>query len=88
MFEKSVPNYEGAPGLTRKCYLYGEDWIGGGVYLWESREAAERQYSTAWRSMIAEKFGSPPEITYYETPIIVDNSRANAMGLQDQKAVS
>jgi hypothetical protein len=38
--------------------------------------------------MIAEKFGSPPEITYYETPIIVDNSRANAMGLQDQKAVS
>jgi len=74
MFQKSVPNYERAPGLIRKYYLYGEERIGGSVYLWESREAAERQYSTAWKRMIAEKFGAPPEITYYETPVIIDNS--------------
>ena len=29
MFEKSVPNYKGAPGLDRKYYLYGEDRVGG-----------------------------------------------------------
>ena len=74
MFEKSVSNYQGAAGLIRKYYLYGEDGVGGGVYLWESREAAERQYSAAWKSMIAEKFGTSPEISYYETPVIVDNS--------------
>jgi hypothetical protein len=74
MFEKSAPNYKGAPGLVRKYYLYGEDRIGGGVYLWESREAADRMYSDAWRKMITEKFGNAPEITYFETPIIVDNS--------------
>jgi hypothetical protein len=74
MFEKSAPNYERSPGLIRKYYIYGEGHTGGGVYLWESREAAERQYSVAWRSMIAERYGSPPEITYYETPVIVDNS--------------
>jgi hypothetical protein len=42
--------------------------------LWESRQAADRQFSAAWKSMIAEKFGTPPEITYYETPVIVDDT--------------
>jgi hypothetical protein len=74
IFEKSVPNYQAAPGLIRKYYLFGEDRVGGGVYLWESREAADKQYSAAWKTMITEKYGSPPEITYYETPVIVDNS--------------
>ena len=74
LFEKSAPNYKGVPGLVRKYYLFGEDRTGGGVYLWESREAAERMYSDAWRKMIAERYGAAPEITYYETPIIVDNA--------------
>ena len=37
-------------------------------------EAAERQYSPAWKGMIADKFGTAPEITFYNTPVIVDNS--------------
>jgi hypothetical protein len=74
MFEKSVPTYKAAPGLIRKYYLFGEDRVGGGVYLWESREAADRQYSATWKNMIAERFGNPPEIIYYETPVIVDNA--------------
>ena len=59
--------------MIRKYYLYGEDQIGGGVYLWESREAADRMYSEAWKKTITEKFGNPLEITYYDTPVIVDN---------------
>ena len=51
MFEKSAPNYKAAQGLVRKYYLFSEDRVGGGVYLWESREAADRQYSAAWKSM-------------------------------------
>jgi hypothetical protein len=78
MFERSAPNYRDAPGLVRKYYLFGEDRIGGGVYLWESREAAEHMYSDAWKKSIAEKYGNPPQITYYETPVIVDNSRRKA----------
>ena len=74
MFEKSAPNYKGAPGLVRKYYLFGEDRTGGGVYLWESREAADRMYSDAWKKMIAERYGNSPQITYYETPVIVDNA--------------
>jgi hypothetical protein len=42
IYEKSVPNYQSAPGLVRKYYLFGQDHVGGGVYLWQSREAAEK----------------------------------------------
>jgi hypothetical protein len=35
-------------------------------------------YSDAWKKSIAEKYGNPPQITYYETPVIVDNSRRKA----------
>ena len=74
MFEKSAPNYRGVPGLVRKYYLYGDDRTGGGVYLWNSREAAERFYSEAWKSMIAQRYGAQPDIIFYETPVIVDNA--------------
>jgi len=74
IFEASAHNYQRAPGLIRKYYLFDEEPTGGGVYLWESREAADRQYSDAWKDMISEKFGAAPEIAYFETPLIVDNS--------------
>jgi hypothetical protein len=74
MFEKSAPNYKAVPGLVRKYYLFGADRTGGGVYLWDSRDAADRQYSPAWKSMIEQKFGTAPEITFYDTPVIVDNA--------------
>src|SRR4051794_39319076 len=41
LFEASAPKYQGAAGLVRKYYLFGDDGTGGGAYLWESREAAE-----------------------------------------------
>jgi hypothetical protein len=75
IYEKSVPNYRGAPGLVRKYYLFGQDQVGGGVYLWQSREAAENMYSPAWKKMITERYGAPPEVAYYETPVIVDNAQ-------------
>ncbi|MFN0262963.1 monooxygenase [Tepidamorphus sp. 3E244] len=75
LFEQSAPNYEGADGLVRKYYLFGEGPEGGGVYLWESREAADKVYSQEWRQMIAERYGKAPEISYFETPVIVDNKK-------------
>src|SRR4030095_471783 len=78
MFEKSAPNYRGVPGLVRKYYLYGDDQNGGGVYLWNSRDAAERFYSDSWKSTIAQRYGAQPEILFYETPMIVDNADESA----------
>jgi hypothetical protein len=75
LFRNSAPKYRGLEGLVRKYYLFdAESRTGGGCYLWESREAAERVYNAEWRKMITERYGAPPEISFFETPVIVDNS--------------
>ncbi len=75
LFEGSAPKYRELRGLVRKYYLFdAESRTGGGCYLWESREAAERVYNAEWRKMISERYGSPPEISFFETPVIVDNA--------------
>ena len=75
LFRGSAPNYQGLAGLIRKYYLFdAESRTGGGCYLWESREAAERVYTADWRKTIADRYGSPPEISFFETPVVVDNT--------------
>jgi hypothetical protein len=75
LFQGSAPKYQGLNGLVRKYYLFDPvSHTGGGCYLWESREAAERVYNAEWRKMIAERYGSAPEISFFETPVIVDNA--------------
>ena len=74
-FRESAPKYRNLPGLIRKYYLRAEDGrTAGGVYLWESRAAAEAAYSTEWREHVAKLFGVAPEITWFDTPVIVDNA--------------
>lgn len=71
-FEASAPAYQSIPGLTRKHFLRAEDGsAGGGVYLWESREAAEAWYTPAWIERVTQKFG-PPQIDWFESPVTVD----------------
>jgi hypothetical protein len=74
MFRESAPRYRGVPGLVRKYHVLGEDGTGGGVYLWESRKAADALYTDAWREMIRERYGATPSIRYFATPVIVDNA--------------
>jgi hypothetical protein len=75
VFQASASRYQGLAGLVRKYYLFdAENRTGGGCYLWESREAAERVYNAEWRKMITERYGHPPEISFFETPVIVDNT--------------
>jgi hypothetical protein len=73
LFEGSAPNYKGLAGLVRKYYLFQEG-TGGGVYLWESREAADAVYTDEWKATIKARYGAEPTITYFESPVIVDNS--------------
>lgn len=76
LFQTSAPKYEGLAGLVRKYYIFDETThTGGGVYLWESRSAADKVYDAAWKAMIAERYGAPPEISFFESPVIVDNAQ-------------
>jgi hypothetical protein len=45
-----------------------------GVYLWESRQAAKAVYTGEWRARVQQLYGSTPEIAWFDTPVIVDNS--------------
>ncbi len=74
LFEASTPKYRGLKGLVRKYYLFDAATnTGGGVYLWQSRAAAEAVYTAEWKAYIAQRYGAPPEIRYFDTPVIVDN---------------
>ena len=74
LFRGSAPKYRGMKGLVRKYYLFDDEKrIGDGVYLWKSKADAEAVYTPQWKAYIAERYGTPPEIRYFETPVVVDN---------------
>jgi Putative mono-oxygenase ydhR len=66
--------YLGVPGLIRKYYVLSDDGrTGGGVYLWNSRSEAEAMYTENWRVSAREKYGADPSVSYFESPVVVDN---------------
>ncbi|MEO8204392.1 MAG: monooxygenase [Betaproteobacteria bacterium] len=76
MQTQSAPTFRALAdkGLLRKDYINGEAG-GGGVYYWESREAAEAWYTPELRRKMKEKFGVEPVISFYETYVRVDNDK-------------
>ena len=73
-FESSTALYRDVPGLLRKYYLLSEDRrTGGGVYIFESREDAERVHDEVWRARLRERMGVEPDVRYFDSPVIVDN---------------
>jgi Putative mono-oxygenase ydhR len=79
-FESTAPKYPGLQGLVRKYYLLSEAGRrAGGVYLWETRAAAEAVYNGEWKARVKQLYGSEPEISWFDTPVIVDNQAGGAI---------
>jgi heme-degrading monooxygenase HmoA len=79
-FESTAPIYKGLRGLLRKYYLRSEDGrYVGGVYVWETRADAEAVYTTEWKARVKRLYGAEPEISWFETPLIVDNQAGGAI---------
>ena len=75
IFSGTAPKYREIEGLIRKYYLLSQDGrTAGGVYLWNSRKDAERLYTEEWKKFIFDKYGALPSVTYFESPVIVDNA--------------
>jgi hypothetical protein len=73
-FLGTAARYRETPGLLRKYYLLSQDGgTAGGVYLWKSRKDAEGLYTKEWEKFIRERYGAPPSVTYFESPVVVDN---------------
>ncbi|WP_066342616.1 YdhR family protein [Azohydromonas lata] len=74
IFQSTAPKYRSVPGLVRKVYVLSEDGrTAGGVYLWNSRADAEALYTDAWRAFVKDKYGTDPVVTYFNSPVVVDN---------------
>ena len=74
IFLSTAPTYRDVQGLFRKHYVLSEDGrTAGGVYLWNSKPEAEAMYTPTWRSFVREKYGTDPVVTYFESPVLVDN---------------
>lgn len=74
IFMGTAPRYREVPGLIRKMYLLSADGqTAGGVYLWKSQADAERLYTAEWKQFICDRYGAPPSVTYFESPVVVDN---------------
>jgi len=74
LFLGTAPKYREASGLVRKYYLLSEDGgTAGGVYLWNSKKDAAALYTKEWENVIRERYGALPTVTYFESPVVVDN---------------
>jgi len=74
MFSGTAPKYQTVEGLIRKYYILSEDGkTAGGVYLWKAKEYAERLYTADWRKFVADKYGNEPQVTFFTSPVVVDN---------------
>lgn len=74
IFQSTAPNYRSVPGLIRKVYILSDDGrTAGGVYLWKTRADAQALYTDAWRAFVKEKYGTDPTVTYFNSPVVVDN---------------
>jgi hypothetical protein len=74
LFRSTAPRYLGADGLIRKYYIFDEAaGEGGGCYLFCNRVAAEAMFNAEWRAFVTHKYGAPPRLQIFETPVVVDN---------------
>lgn len=72
-FEAIAPGFGQVPGLIRKQFIWSETGTAGGVYQWESLEDARRFYTGPWLAGILARYGTYPDIEYFETFAITDN---------------
>ncbi|MGZ0246742.1 MAG: hypothetical protein ACKVH1_12440, partial [Alphaproteobacteria bacterium] len=73
-YSTQIPGARGA-GPADQAFPYQEaDGLGGGFYAWESRARAEAFHCAAWLESMEERMGTRPELTFFETAVVVDNT--------------
>lgn len=70
-----APRWQREADLIRKTFIYDPaNGRAGAFYLWTSRASAEAAHDEAWRQRIRASYGSEPSVSYFETPLVVDNA--------------
>lgn len=73
-YRQTAPVWSNNEDLVHKFYFFDESQsLGGGVYIWKTKEAALWWHGEEYQARIKELYGSEPRMTYYDTLVVVDN---------------
>lgn len=73
----TLPRWRANKELLRKHYLVGNDGFGGGLYIWPSREAAEKAHDAEWQAGVEKRTGSKPSFQYFDLLMLLDNENGS-----------
>jgi hypothetical protein len=83
LFEGVAGNYLGIPGLIRKYFGFSEDATEViGIYLWETREAADAFYSDEWMAGVTERWGAAPRKQDWIVPVVAESTAGEVVGAE------
>lgn len=75
LFVGVVGNYLSVPGLVRKYFGLTEDARSVvGIYLWESRAAADAFYTPEWMADVVERWGTEPARGDWVVPVVAETA--------------
>ena len=69
-----IPKWQGNKELLRKHFLLELNGkTGAGVYIWPSRDAAQRAHNEDWKQSVIKRTGAAPTIRYFDLFLLIDN---------------
>lgn len=76
-FRRAIPEYQSAPGLSRKAFTIDGRGHFGGVYLWESAAAADAWFHPGWFERVRRTYGVEGDVTRLAATHAVSGPDAN-----------
>ena len=73
-YRQTAPAWASNDDLVQKLYCFdAEKSLGGGVYIWKSRDAARRWHGDEYKARIRALYDCEVRMDFYDTLVIVDN---------------
>jgi len=73
LYRKTAGKWAANPDLIEKYYFFdGTRNLGGGVYVWPDREAAQRWHGEEYELMVEQVYGARPRIQILDALIHID----------------
>ncbi|HLL24815.1 MAG TPA: hypothetical protein VK427_21930 [Kofleriaceae bacterium] len=73
-FAKALGEYESIAAIRAKYFSISDDRAYGGLYLWSSREAADRHFTPAWHAKVRDRRGVEPDVQTFAAPFVIDGA--------------
>src|SRR3954447_16082199 len=80
-FDNVGGNYLAVPGLIRKYFGFSDDATSVvGIYLWETKDAADEFYSDEWLSGVTGRWGAAPVKQEWIVPVVAESVGGRVVG--------